>query len=217
MDLAAVIPVKSFARAKTRLAVAPDARARLCRVMLDEVLGTVCGAAAVSDVYVVSADGEALEAAGRFGAAAVRDEREAGVNEAVAAADRLIAREGRHDATIVLPQDVPFVMRRDIDFVLRFCSGPSCVLVVPSRRFDGTNALLRMPPGVMGTRYDEDSYLLHMGEARRAAARAQLVFASRIMMDIDDMGDLEHCLASGHKPDLCEAIRGALRGGGGSC
>jgi len=213
MDLAAIIPVKSFSRAKTRLAAAPGARARLCRIMLDEVLGTVCGAPAVSDVYVVSADGEALEAAARFGAAAVRDGHEAGVNKAVAEADRLIAREGRHDATVVLPQDIPLVRPQDIDFVLRLCAGPSCGLVVPSRRFDGTNALLRMPPGVMGTHYDEDSYLLHIEEARRSAANALLVFAGRIAMDIDDMGDLERCLASGHKPDLCGAMRAALRGG----
>lgn len=211
MNLAAVVPVKSYSRAKTRLAVPPDARARLSRVMLDEVLGTVCSAPAVSGVYVVSADGEALEAAARLGAAPVRDAAEAGVNAAVSAADDVIGREGRHDATVVLPQDVPFIRGEDIDFVLRHCAGPSCAVVVPSRRFDGTNALLRMPPRVMGTHYDEDSYTLHIEEARRSAAHSRLVYAGRIAMDIDDMADLEYCLASGLKPGLCEAMRAAVR------
>ena len=215
MDLAAIIPVKSYSRAKTRLAVGPDARARLCRVMLGEVLGTVCTAAPVSAAYVVSADDEALEEAGRLGAVPVRDPSESGVNAAVAAADARIAREGRHDATVVLPQDVPFIRHEDVDFLLRFCRGASCGLVVPSRRFDGTNALLRMPPRAFGTHYDEDSYLLHIAEARRASECAALVFARRIMMDIDDAADLEYCLASGQKPGLCEAIREAVRGGGG--
>ena len=217
MNLAAVVPVKSYSRAKTRLAVPPDARARLCRVMLDEVLGTVCSAPAVSDVYVVSADGEALEAAARFGAAPIRDAAESGVNAAVSAADGAIEREGRCDATVVLPQDVPFIRGEDIDFVVRHCARPSCAVVVPSRRFDGTNALLRMPPRVMGTHYDEDSYTLHMEEARRSAAHARLVYAGRIAMDIDDMADLEYCLASGLKPGLCEAMRAAvgLRGAAG--
>lgn len=211
MNLAAVVPVKSYSRAKTRLAVPPDARARLCRVMLDEVLGTVCAAPAVSCVYVVSADAEALEAAGRFGAVPVRDAAESGVNAAVSAADDVIGRAGRHDATVVLPQDVPFVREEDIGYMLRLCARPSCVLVAPSRRFDGTNALLRMPPRIMGTHYDEDSYVLHIEEARRSAAHARLVYAGRIAMDIDDMADLEYCLASGLKPDLCDALRAAVR------
>lgn len=215
MNLAAVVPVKSYARAKTRLAVPPAARARLCRVMLGEVLGALLAAPAVSDVYVVSADAEALGDAARLGAAPVRDAAEAGVNAAVAAADAVIGRAGRHDATVVVPQDVPFIEPRDVGFLARLCEPPSCGVVVPSRRFDGTNALLRMPPRVMGTHYDEDSYALHMEEARRSAGRARLVYARRLAMDIDDMADLEYCLASGQKPGLCEAIRGAVRGGGG--
>lgn len=211
MNLAVIVPVKSYSRAKTRLAVPPDARARLCRIMLDEVLGTICAAPAASDVYVVSSDGEALEAAGRFGAVPVRDESESGVNAAVSAADDAIGRAGRHDATVVLPQDVPFVRGDDIDYMLRLCARPSCALVVPSRRFDGTNALLRMPPRIMGTHYDEDSYMLHIEEARRSAAHPRLVYAGRIAMDIDDMADLEYCLASGLKPGLCDAIRAAVR------
>lgn len=211
MNLAAVIPVKSYSRAKTRLAAPPGARARLCRLMLGEVLGTVCSSPAVSDAYVVSADPEALEAAARLGAVPVRERAEAGVNAAVSAADDLIERAGRHDATLVLPQDVPFIGQRDIDLVLRLCAPPSCALVAPSRRFDGTNALLRMPPRVMGTHYDEDSYTLHVEEARRRAARPLLVFASRIAMDIDDMADVEYCLASGQRPGLCDAIRAAVR------
>lgn len=211
MNLAAVVPVKSFSRAKTRLAVPPEARARLCRVMLGEVLETVCSAEAVSAAYVVSADAEALESASRLGAVPVRDAAEAGVNAAVSAADAVIEREGRHDATVVLPQDVPFVRGRDIDYLLRLCRRPSCALVAPSRRLDGTNALLRMPPRVMGTHYDEDSYTLHIEEARRSAAHSALVYARRIAMDIDDAADLEYCLASGLKPGLCEAMRAAVR------
>lgn len=214
MNLAAVVPVKSYARAKTRLAVPAAARARLCRVMLGEVLGALLAAPAVSDVYVVSADAVALGDAARLGAVPVRDAAEEGVNAAVAAADALIGREGRHDATVVVPQDVPFIGPRDVGYLLRFCGPPSCGLVVPSRRFDGTNALLRMPPRVMGTHYDEDSYVLHIEEARRSAARARLVYARRFAMDIDDMADLEYCLASGLKPGLCDAMRGAVRAGG---
>lgn len=215
MNLAAVVPVKSYSRAKTRLAAPPAARARLCRVMLGEVLGALLAAPAVSDVYVVSADAEALEEAARLGAAPVRDASESGVNAAVAAADAVIARAGRHDASVVVPQDVPFVEPRDIGFLARLCAPPSCGIVAPSRRFDGTNALLRMPPRVMGTHYDEDSYSLHVAAARRSAASARLVYARRIAMDIDDMADLEYCLASGLRPELCDALRGAVRGGGG--
>ena len=65
-----------------------------------------------------------------------------------------------------------------------------CVLVVPSRTFDGTNALLRMPVDVMETHYDEDSYKIHLNTAEKKNATSALILIPRIMLDVDDQADL---------------------------
>lgn len=203
-----IIPVKTLSRAKSRLDLPAGTRERLCAMMLEEVLHTVSACGSVDSVIVVSRDRRVLEMAERSGATGIRDTAESGVNDAVALADAYL--EGHtSDASIVIPQDVPFIKTQDMDFLLRFRTPPPCVLVVPSRKFDGTNALLRTPTGLMRTHYDEDSYKIHLETGRRAGS-ASLVFIRRIMMDIDDGADLRYCLAQNEKPDLCARIRDLL-------
>jgi len=70
------------------------------------------------------------------------------------------------DASLVIPQDIPFFKTQDIDFLLSFQHTPKSVLIVPSRRFDGTNALFRTPVNIMRTHYDEDSYKIHLSTGK---------------------------------------------------
>lgn len=177
-------------------------------MMLEEVLRTLSSSQSVGTVVVVSADRAVFDIARRFGADVVED-RETGVNDAVALADARLAR-GPCEASVVFPQDLPLMEPRDVDFLVRLARPPECAVVVPSRRFDGTNALLRAPPCLMGTHYDADSYRMHVGEARRRTPHARLAFVRRVMADVDVAADLEYCLRSGEKPDLCARIAALL-------
>lgn len=209
MKTAAIIPVKTFARAKTRLDVPDAKRTELCRCMLEEILRTVAVSPRIDRMIVVTGDAEASRMAEGFGATVIPDDDEEGVNQAVALADRHLADEG-YDASIVLPQDIPYVKTQDIDFVMNHAHPPDFAIVVPSQRFDGTNALVRMPVDLMGTRYDEGSYKAHMSAARERTGNAALVFARRIMWDVDTLKDLEFLLANPEKPDLASRIREIL-------
>jgi len=71
---------------------------------------------------------------------------------------------------------------------------PKCALVVPSRKFDGTNALFRAPVNLMETHYDEDSYKIHLTTAESKTASTALVLIRRIMLDIDEPEDLSYIL-----------------------
>jgi len=208
LRIAAIIPVKTFSRAKSRLDLPEKAKSSLCQMMLEELLGTLSLSPPVEQAIVVTGDPTAAEIAGRFGAVVIPDEEEAGVNEAVSLADDYVKRSGV-GATIVLPQDIPFTKTQDIDFLLRVQIPPSFVTIVPSRRFDGTNALVRMPPDIMGTSYDQDSYRSHTDAAKKRTPNSSVLFVRRMMMDIDDMDDLKYALEQNEKPELCERI-GAL-------
>jgi len=82
--------------------------------------------------------------------------------------------------------------------------------VVPSRRFDGTNALVRMPIDLMITHYDEDSYKIHMNTAKEVTRNVALVFVKRIMLDVDNMEDLKFLLEQNEKPEISKKIKGIL-------
>ena len=206
---AAIVPVKRFGIAKTRLDMPAPARARLCSLMLREVLGALSASPEICETFVVTADAEAAGIARESGASVVDDSCESGVNGAVELAAGPV-RESGASASLVLPQDVPLVEPADISALMRTQMPAGFVTVVPSRRFDGTNALLRMPPDAISTSYDEDSYRAHMASARRSTPNAAVLFVSRIMQDIDVLDDLRSALSSGYKPRFCRAARELL-------
>ena len=172
--------------------------------MFEEVLKTVIDSD-IDAVMVVSKDKDAIEIGKSYDVIQIIDNNETGVNNAVSLADKYLANNG-FDASIVFPQDIPFMQREDIDNLLKFSSSNS-VLVVPSQRFDGTNALLRSPVNIMETHYDEDSYKIHLHTGRKHTRNTSLVLIRRIMMDIDNNDDLEFVLGQNENSEICEKIK----------
>lgn len=194
LRVGAIIPVKTFTRAKTRLNLSPEKTTKICELMLESVLQTVTGSELVEKTVLVSRDEKALGMGKKFGAYGIYDESEQGVNSAVLLADKYLLQEG-FDATMVFPQDIPLIRPEDIQTLYQMRTSDRCVIVVPSRKFDGTNALFRTPPNVMETHYDEDSYKIHLNTAEKRNASSALVLIRRIMLDIDDQSDLRFILS----------------------
>ncbi len=187
--IGAIVPVKTFSRAKTRLNLSPEKKEKVCRMMLESVLYTLSQSDLIERIVIVSKDETALGIGKKFGAMEIYDKKELGVNNAVRLGDEFLLKDG-FDSTIVFPQDIPLIQAEDIRTLLDCKIHNRCVLVVPSRKFDGTNALLRMPLDVMETHYDEDSYRIHLNTAEKRNATAALVLIQRIMLDLDDQSDL---------------------------
>ena len=206
MKIAAIIPIKTFSKAKTRLNLPPNQREEICRVMLDEVVKTISENKQIEKIIIVSKDEEAIKQCKKFNIKEIFDNDESGVNHAVSLADNFL-NENNFDASIVFPQDIPFMESQDIDTLIQSHKSPKSVLVVPSRRFDGTNALFRMPHNLMETHYDEDSYKIHLEVGKSQTQNTSLIFLRRIMLDVDNQEDLDFLLSQNDKPSFCEKIR----------
>lgn len=204
MRVSVIVPVKTYSRAKTRLDVAPRIREDICHLMLKEILHTLGMSPHVYRIILVTREERARDLGEKAGAVILRDKEE-GVNEAVALADAYLADRGAA-MSLVLPQDIPLMRSGDIGFLLKFFTPPTCVLVVPSGRLDGTNALLRCPPDIMGTHYDDDSYRSHMAMARGATSNPGLVHIPGVMRDVDTIEDLAYVVRDGSKPDFAHRI-----------
>ena len=209
MKIAAIIPVKTFSKAKTRLDLSPQQKEDLCIVMLEEILHTISLSPQIKKSILVTKEEKAIEIGKKFNAVIIIDEKEESVNNAVALADKYLL-ENNFDASIVLPQDIPYIKTQDIDFMLNYKTPPNFAIVVPSRRFDGTNALVRMPVDLMETHYDEDSYKIHMNTAKEHTRNVALVFVKRIMWDVDNDEDLKFLLEQNEKPQIEEKIKKIL-------
>ena len=209
MKIAAIVPVKTFSLAKTRLGLSSQQKEDLCKIMLEEILHILSISPQIEKTVIVTKEEKAIELGKKYNAIIIPDKEEKSVNNAVALADKYLL-ENKFDASIVFPQDIPFIKTQDIDFMLNYKVPPNFVIVVPSRRFDGTNALVRMPIDLMITHYDEDSYKIHMNTAKEYTRNVALVFVKRIMWDVDNMDDLRFLLEQNEKPEIAAKIKNIL-------
>ncbi len=190
MKVSAIIPVKTFSKAKTRLNLSSQKKEDLCKIMLEEVLTTISNSKQIEKIVVVSKDEEALKISKQYDATQIFDHDESGVNHAVSLADDYLAKLD-FNTSVVFPQDIPFMHTQDIENLLKFQNSSKNVLVVPSMKFDGTNALVRTPLDIMETHYDEDSYKIHIDVGKSRTPRTSMILIRRIMLDVDNTDDFE--------------------------
>lgn len=192
MKTFAIVPVKRFENAKTRLSSMLDTedRIRLSSLMLEDTLQILSVAPPLTQVIIVSADKRADEIATKHGAKFLPEEKENGVNSAVALADIYCIEKEAADATIVIPHDLPLLDSIVISKACELAEKEStCIVICPSVRYDGTNMLLRKPPSVIGTFYETDSYNMHVRTAIKLGIPVKPLLSKSLMYDIDTPED----------------------------
>ena len=201
--------MKTFSNAKTRLQLPTEKVEELCKIMLEEILQTISMSPKIEKIILVTKEEKAIEIGEKFNVITIIDQKEEGVNQAVSLADEYLLKNN-FNASIVFPQDIPYIKTQDIDFMLKHQMHPNFAIIVPSRKFDGTNALVRMPINLMETHYDNDSYRNHMITEKEHTLNVAMVFVKRIMLDVDSKEDLKFLLEQNEKPKLMEKIKKIL-------
>ncbi len=205
MKTSVIIPVKSFHKSKTRLQLSEEKTIKLCKLLLREVIRTVSESGLIDKVIVVTNEDQISDIIEEYDCKKILDLNEKSVNDAVGLAESyLIENEFTH--SIVLPLDVPFFYPEDIKRLLDF-SGEKSVVIIPSRHFDGTNALLRTPINSMKPRYDEGSYRFQVESAKNYDVKISVGLIYRLMLDIDNVEDLEFVIKQNIKSEFCEKIQ----------
>ena len=192
MKTFAIVPVKRFENSKTRLSsiLDMDDRILLSSLMLEDTVKILSSVRSLTQVVIVSADKRAEEMATKHGVTFLREEKEKGVNSAVASADIYCAKEAA-DATVVIPQDLPLLDAIEVSKACQLAENESrCIVICPSLRYDGTNMLLRKPPSVIATFYDMDSYNMHVKAALKLGIPIKRLFSKSVMYDIDTPEDV---------------------------
>src|SRR5947209_6074328 len=186
----AVVPVKSFARAKARLAGLLDSaqREQLARAMLEDVLAGLRKLDGLAGILVVSADKEAREIARANGARAIDDPLEDGPNAAIRLALPFL-RDAQAGAMMVVPSDVPQIEPDELLPVIRSLIAPAIVLVAASRD-GGTNLLGCAPVDLIHPCFGLNSFVKHANAARRAGIEPSIFTCPSLIYDVDQPLDL---------------------------
>ena len=205
MKTSVIIPVKSFQKSKTRLQLSEEKTIELCRLLLREVIRTVSESGLIDKTIVVTNEDKISDIIEEYGCKKIIDVNEKSVNDAVGLAESYLIKN-KFTHSIVLPLDVPFFYSEDIKKLLDF-SDEKSVVIIPSRHFDGTNALLRTPIDSMKPRYDEGSYRFQVESAKNYDVKISVGLIYRLMLDIDNVEDLEFVIKQNIKPEFCSQIQ----------
>jgi len=189
----ALVPIKAFATAKTRLEglLTRDECARLAEEMARDVLRAFKAAPDISGIAILSTE---PRLAGLAETATARVYAEQAGEDYRIALRRVAADLASHGARhlLVVPADLPTLSSGDIQQLLE--SHPGGVTVCPAARDGGTNALLMSPPGVIPFLYGPDSAARHLAAATAAGVAARTVGLAGFARDVDSPDDVRWLL-----------------------
>jgi 2-phospho-L-lactate guanylyltransferase len=190
LKTAIIIPIKKFEYSKTRLGTLlnPGERKELAEMLVYDTLERVSG---LDQKQVIVVSGEQIKPLDEFKDIVTIDENNhAGVNNAVELANRFIE-NGEFSESLIVPIDLPLLSTKDLDDVIKnsrkFKKG---ICIVPSKRFDGTNILLRKPNLVIDTFYDNNSFYNHIKNAIRNGITVEVCHNENLMIDLDTSEDI---------------------------
>ncbi|MDA4117871.1 MAG: 2-phospho-L-lactate guanylyltransferase [Thaumarchaeota archaeon] len=162
-------------------------RRQLQVAMLEDTLQTLIKARMVKNTFVVSSNGQLLEFAQRFGANALPESKDAGVNSAVLLG---LDSSSDYERRLVIPADLPLLMAEDVKMGPVLAREGADVVVSPSESFDGTNMLLLTKGASMGLHYDDDSFRKHVSTATALGLKVAVYYSRGVGFDIDRPSDV---------------------------
>jgi 2-phospho-L-lactate guanylyltransferase len=202
---AGILPVKKPSRAKTRLGgdLGDGRREAVARALLDDAL-RLLAAVDFLDWWVVSDDPEVLDRARSEGHTTI-DDPAGGLNAALELALADATTKGAASALIV-PADVPLATTDDVGQICD-TGETSDVVLVPSRRDGGTNALHLRPPDLLSPRFGTGSLQAHVRSADQAKLRCSVIEMPRLALDIDTIEDAKELV---RRDEAARSATGAL-------
>ncbi|MGZ3328936.1 MAG: 2-phospho-L-lactate guanylyltransferase, partial [Xanthobacteraceae bacterium] len=193
--ICAVVPVKSTAQAKQRLAALLPAvrRQGLALAMFEDVMAAVSGVRELAEIVVVTVDPAAAVIAARHGARVMSEGACEGHTGAVMTAARRLAAEGFDLMT--LPGDIPLVEPDDVRRVVSVHRAAAnrkagAFTIVPARDELGSNAVLCSPADAVPLHFGDNSFFPHLDAAKAHGIEPEVVKLPRIALDIDTPEDL---------------------------
>ncbi|MFO0759200.1 MAG: 2-phospho-L-lactate guanylyltransferase [Byssovorax sp.] len=199
----ALIPVKAFSQAKSRLAPAlgPRERALFARSLFEHVLGALAPCAELGGVLVVTACPEVAAVARAHGAEVATDAVPEGLGLIVDGGLAALAARGAGSA-LVLMSDLPRLETAEIRRLLDLLRSNDLVLS-PDERDEGTNALGLSPVDRIETLFGRaDSFARHCQRAKDLGLTPAILRSPGLGFDIDGPDDLARLGAPGRSAAL---------------
>ena len=190
MSVWAIVPVKPFQQAKSRLATVlpPTEREATSKGLLAHTLNVVAQVPAIEQTLVISRDPNALTLARSY---KVRTVKEAGAQDLNTALRHAVevAHSFRVNAVLILPTDLPLLTATDVEQMLEPPGDEPALVIAPDRHESGTNALFLRPPDAVALAFGPDSYQRHLAQAAANGLTPRVCRAPHFALDLDTPDD----------------------------
>ena len=189
----AIVPVKTFDRAKQRLShvLSEEERRSLMLAMARDVLSGLSTCSELDGILIVSRATEADALAQTFATERFAESPEANLAEALKQATQHLVRHFDANGVFVVPADVPGVEANEIDQIIREHEG---VTILPDDENIGTNGLLCSPPLCIPYVFDGRSFKPHVDAAFEAGLTPRIMPGTRFALDVDTPADLRRVI-----------------------
>jgi 2-phospho-L-lactate guanylyltransferase len=199
MSTIAILPMKHFEQAKSRLsdAVAFGHRRALAEAMFTDVLVAARRSEGIDGVIVVTADRSAARIAGGYGADVIDDTASSHSDAATLGIAGALALDATR--VLLIPGDCPLLSPTELDTLFALPVSGRSAMIIPDRHGDGTNALLLSPPDALTPSFGEHSCQRHFELAQEQGSTPEVVEVPSLALDVDtgeDFSLLQTTLAS---------------------
>ncbi|MCA8867898.1 MAG: 2-phospho-L-lactate guanylyltransferase [Rhodobacteraceae bacterium] len=191
----AVVPIKSFGSAKSRLSALLTGKQRevFSQAMLFDVLNALSKASRLGGVMVVTNEPGAISLSQQFGFQVLADKSTSGPTAAITAAVAELKTHGC-DGVLALMGDLPLITSADIERLLTAHQGDCAVTLAPSSNRLGTNAAFCTPPGIIPLTFNGRGLADHLAAARLAGADTHVLDMPSVALDLDQPEDIASLL-----------------------
>ena len=185
----AIVPIKTFDRAKQRLSnvLSEEERRGLMLAMARDVITSLSSCKELSGILIVSRAREADSLAAAFATERFSESPNASLAEALTQATLYLVANFNVEGIVVVPADVPAIEAEEVGLLIR--SNPG-ITIMPDSDNIGTNGLISSPPLAIPYIFDGKSFKPHVNAAYSKNFSPKIVPASRFALDIDLPEDL---------------------------
>ncbi|MEZ5563409.1 MAG: 2-phospho-L-lactate guanylyltransferase [Gammaproteobacteria bacterium] len=185
----ALVPVKPFARAKSRLdgLLSREECAQLAAHMLLDVLRALGATPLIDGITLLGNEPQLAALAAGSGARLLPEPAGMDYRQALGAAAADLAAQGVHQL-LVLPGDLPTLQAADVRQLIETHTGG--LSLCPAARDGGSNALLLSPPTAIPFLYGPDSAKRHLEAAHARGIAARHTELAGFARDIDTPDDV---------------------------
>ena len=185
----AIVPIKTFERAKQRLAdvLSEDERRALMLAMARDVLTCLSRSTELTGILIVSRTREADSLAAAFSTERFAESPSTNLAQALTQATEHLVANFNATGVFVVPADVPGIDPDQVDELIR---ANTRITLLPDAEHKGTNGFICAPPLAIPSVFDGQSFKPHVDEAYAAGISPRIVPGSAFALDVDLPEDL---------------------------